>query len=612
VVRRVSALCLPCLGAAVAFVAAAVVVGAAGCAADRAASPAGAQEGGAAATAGPLFVDAAAESGLDFVHWNGASGEYYMIEILGAGAALFDYDGDGDLDAYLVQGGILGPGKTVADALRPPDGPLTDRLYRNDSVAGPDGRRRLVFTDVSEESGVAALSGGYGMGVAAGDYDGDGHVDLYLTNFGANRLLRNRGDGTFEDATAAAGVGDDGWSVPAVFFDYDGDGWLDLFVGNYVAFDFARLPICRDLAGAQDYCGPKVFPSQADRLFRNRGDGTFEDVTAAAGLTGGFGPALGVVAADLNGDELIDLYVANDARPNNLWIAQGDGTFRDEALYAGAGVDRSGRSQGSMGVDAGDFDGDGDLDLFMTHLTQETNTLYRNDGSGLFEDWSAESGLGGPSLAMTAFGAAFFDYDNDGWLDAFVANGAVTKILELVRRGDPFPLHQPNQLFRNLGPAGGGPETVRFTEVTAEAGPVFELSEVSRAAAFGDVDDDGDVDVLLTNNDGPVRLLINQVGAARPWLGVRLLAAGGRRDAHGARAAVLRGGEAELWRRVRVEGSYAAANDPRIVFGLGDRPQVEAVRVVWPGGRTEDFPGLAPGRYHTLVEGRGRAVAEAR
>jgi enediyne biosynthesis protein E4 len=585
---------------------------AAACAGEPDAAPAAAASASAGAAAGPAFVDAAASSGLDFRHWNGASGEWYMVEILGAGAALFDYDGDGDLDAYLVQGDALGPGKSVAEALRPPDGPLTDRLYRNDTVPGADGSPRIAFTDVTAESGIAALGGGYGMGVAAGDYDSDGDVDLYVTNFGPNRLLRNEGDGTFADATTAAGVGDDGWSVPAAFVDYDGDGDLDLFVGNYVRFDFDRLPVCRDLTGARDYCGPKVFPSEADRLFENRGDGTFADVTAAAGMTGGFGPALGIVAADFDGDDLVDLYVANDGEPNNLWLNQGDGTFRDEALFAGAAVDESGRSQGSMGVDAGDFDGDGDLDLFMTHLAQETNTLYRNDGSGLFEDWSAESGLGGPSLAMTAFGTAWFDYDNDGWLDVLIANGAVTKMLDLVRQGDPFPFHQPNQLFRNLGGEGGGEGNVRFAEVTAEAGPVFALSEVSRAAAFGDVDQDGDVDVLVTNNDGPARLLVNQVGAERPWLGVRLLTAAGRRDAHGARAALVRDSRAERWRRVRPDGSYAAANDPRIVFGLGDDPEVGAVRVVWPGGRVEDFPGLAARRYHTLVEGRGRAVPEAR
>jgi hypothetical protein len=315
------------------------------------------------------------------------------------------------------------------------------------------------------------------------------------------------------------------------------------------------------------------------------------------------------VAADFDGDHRTDLYVANDAAANNLWHALGGGRYEDRALLAGAAVDESGSPQGSMGVDAGDFDADGDLDLFMTHIDQETNTLYRNEGDGMFEDMSAETGLGAPSLPVTGFGTAWFDYDNDGWLDVLVANGAVTKILELVRRGDRFPLHQPNQLFRNLGPAGGGGETVRFAEVTADAGPVLALSEVSRAAAFGDVDDDGDVDVLLTNNDGPARLLVNQVGAARPWLGVRLLTAGGRRDAHGARAAVVSGGETALWRRLRAEGSYAAANDPRIVFGLGGGPEVEAVRVVWPGGGMEDFPGLAPGRYHTLVEGQGQDAA---
>ncbi|HEX2164473.1 MAG TPA: VCBS repeat-containing protein, partial [Thermoanaerobaculia bacterium] len=513
--------------------------------ADPSAAPAAAGDPGETA-AGPAFVDAAAAAGLDFVHFNGASDRWYMVEILGAGAALFDYDGDGDLDAYLVQGEMLGPGATLDDALHPPRSPLTDRLYRNDSTRGPDGRARLAFTDVSEESGVAALGGGYGMGVATGDYDDDGDVDLYVTNFGPNRLLENRGDGTFADATREAGVGDDRWSVPAAFFDYDGDGRLDLYVGNYVAFDFARLPVCRDLTGAQDYCGPKVFPSEPDRLFRNRGDGTFEDVTRAAGMTSGFGPALGAVTADFDGDHDLDLYVANDAKPNNLWLNQGDGTFRDEALFAGAALDEMGRAQGSMGVDAGDYDGDGDLDLFMTHLSQETNTLYRNDGRGLFVDWSSEAGLATPGLAGTAFGTAWFDYDNDGWLDLFVANGAVTKILSLVRQGDPFPFHQQNQLFRNLGgeAEGGEGEGIRFAEVTADAGPALALSEVSRAAAFGDVDDDGDVDVLVTNNDGPVRLLVNQVGSRRPWLGARLLAAGGVRDAHGARAAVVRGGRA--------------------------------------------------------------------
>ncbi len=566
-----------------------------------------------AAGGGPIFVDRAAELGLDFVHFNGMSGEYYMVEVLGAGGALLDYDNDGDLDVYLVQGAMLGPGKTLGDALFPPrhPPPLTDRLYRNDLEVAPDGTRVLRFTDVTAEAGLAAL--GYGMGVATGDYDNDGWTDLYLTHFGPNQLWRNRGDGTFEEVTAETGTGDDRWSVPAAFVDYDRDGWLDLFVGNYVAFDYARLPICRDLTGAQDYCGPAVFTPEPDRLFRNRGRGadgrvTFEDATAAAGLTAGFGPALGVVAADFDGDRWPDLYVANDAKPNNLWRNRGAGadrrvTFTDEALLAGCAVNAAGRAEGSMGVDAGDFDGDGDLDLFMTHLVKETNTLYLNDGRGNFDDRTADSGLGPPSLAYTAFGTAWFDYDNDGWLDLLAVNGAVTRIEGLVRQRDPYPLHQPNQLFHNLGSEGG---RVRFAEVTAEAGEVFRLSEVSRGAAFGDLDNDGDLDVLVTNNNGPARLLLNQVGAQRPWLGVRLLVGDPPRDAPGASAALLSSGRPPLWRRVRQDGSYASANDPRILFGLGDGRSVAGVRVVWPDGSEEDFDQVAPGRYTALRQGTGR------
>lgn len=551
--------------------------------------------------AGDLFRDVASEVGLRFHHFNGSSGDYDMVEILGAGAALFDCDGDGDLDIYLVQGAMLRPGKTVDEAnfpLRHP-APPSDRLFHSELAETGE----LRFTDITVASGIADLATRYGMGVTAADYDGDGSVDLYLTNFGSNQLLRNRGDCMFEEVTAEAGVEDDGWSVPAVFFDYDLDGDLDLFVGNYVEFDFARLPICRDLTGAQDYCGPKVFPPQPDRLFENRGD-TFEEVTARAGLTGGFGPALGAVAADFNGDGLPDLYVANDAKPNNLWMNRGDGTFEDQALLAGVAVNRDGSPEGSMGVDAGDFDADGDLDLFLTHLTDETNTLYRNDGSSLFEDHSAVTGLGIPSLPYTGFGTAWFDYDNDGWLDLLAVNGAVTKILSLAREGDPYPLHQPNQLFRNVGG--------HFTEITAEAGAVFELSEVSRGAAFGDVDDDGGVDVLITNNNGIARLLLNRVGGRRPWLGVRLLTTDRSRDAVGAMAAVLRDGVPTLWRRVRPEGSYAVANDPRIVFGLGDEPRHEGVRVVWPDGTVEDFPVSGGRRYVTLAQGEGRPTRASR
>ena len=595
--------------------------GEAGGADDRASAPAPAD--------GPWFRDVAAESGLDFHHFNGGTGAFHMVEILGSGAALFDYDGDGDLDAYLVQGATLEEGDTLDDALFPlrHPAPPSDRLYRNDLDRGGD----LAFTDVTAESGIADIATRYGMGVAAADHDGDGDVDLFVTNYGPDQLLENLGDGTFRDATAdaglaAAGGGDTGggdtgggntgaapdWGVPAAFFDMDGDGDLDLFVGNYVAYDLVDPPVCRDLTGAPDFCGPKAFPAQADRLWENRGDGTFREVTRAAGLTGGFGPALGAVVADLDGDRRTDLYVANDAAANNLWQNLGGGRFEDQALLAGAAVDQGGTPQGSMGVDAGDFDNDGDLDLFMTHINQETNTLYRNEGGGMFEDMSAETGIGTPSLPFTAFGTAWFDYDNDGWLDLLTVNGAVTKIPALVRAGEPYPLHETNQLFRNQGG--------RFTEVTEEAGPVFELSEVSRGAAFGDLDEDGDVDVLVTNNAGPARLLVNEVGNRNPWLGVRLVEGGGDglavRDAIGARAAVLRGGRPTLWRRVRPEGSFAVANDPRILFGLGGEDgdgesgaDVDGVRVIWADGAEEDFAVTEAGRYHTLRRGEGRAVS---
>ncbi len=577
-----------------------------------------------------VFVDRAGEAGLDFVQFNGMSGEFFMAEVTGSGGALLDVDNDGDLDVYLLQGTMLGAGKTLADAVFPPayPPPLTDRLYRNDLSADA----ALRFTDVTEQAGLVASY--YGMGVAAGDFNGDGWTDLYVTNFGPNQLLRNDGpskdgDGqvTFTDVTGEAGVGDDRWSVPATFFDYDRDGHLDLFVGNYIASDLVERTICRDFTGGLDYCGPGAFPPEPDRLFHNRGDGTFEDLTEAAGITSGspgggqmerFGGALGVVAADFNGDHWPDLYVANDSQPNNLWLNRGDGTFADEALLAGCSVNANGKAEASMGVDAGDFDGDGDLDLFMAHLSSETNTLYLNDGQGIFDDSTIDAGLGPASRLFTSFGTTWIDYDNDGWLDLITVSGAVKKIEELARRGDPFPVHQRNQLFRNLGlisapsarpgardGAGGG---IRFEEVTADAGEVFELSEVSRGAIAGDVDNDGDADVLVVNNSGPVRLLINQVGDRRHWLGLRLLGAGGRRDMLGARVAVHRGGLPTLWRRVRTDGSYASASDPRVLFGLGESTSIDSVHVDWPDGSVEQWSDLPIDRYSTLRQGSGQSV----
>ncbi len=560
-----------------------------------------------------IFADRAAAAGLDFVHFNGMSGKRYFPEIAGSGAALFDYDGDGDLDVYLVQGSMLGPGVAITGALfPPPEGEQpTDRLYRNDLTVEPAGSGTLRFTDVTAESGLTAA--GYGMGVAAGDFDNDGRMDLYVTRWGSNQLLLNLGDGTFRDVTREAGADDPRWSVSAAVLDFDRDGWLDLYVANYVDFSYAIHKDCFGPTGALDYCGPLAYQPQSDRLLHNAALGAgvrFDDVSHPTGIAGETGAGLGVTVADFDLDGRLDLYVGNDGTANHLWMNQGTGasgraTFENRALLAGCAVNREGAPEASMGVDAGDLDGDGDPDLFMSHLSDETNTLYANDGQGFFADESAESGLGAPSWTQTGFGTALFDYDNDGRLDVFVANGAVKGIERLAAAGDPYPLDQPNQLFHNLGGDAGA---VRFEDVSTVAGEVFALEEVSRGAAFGDVDNDGDADVLLVNNSGPARLLINQVGQDNPWLGLRLLDGTHPRDALGARVEVIREGKPSLWRRVRTDGSYASANDPRILVGLGDSPRVNRLRVHWLSGKVEEWREVEAGRYTTLREGTGTEV----
>jgi len=553
----------------------------------------------------PPFRDATEAVGLDFVHFNGMAGDHYFPEIMGTGGALLDYDGDGDLDLYLGQGRMFRHDQSVSEARVEPRHPLplTDRLYRNDLSVGADGTRRLRFTDVTAASGLAGPQGatGYAMGATVGDYDNDGDPDLYVTNHGPNQLWRNDGDGTFTDVTEATGTGDPRWSVPAVFVDYDRDGRLDLFVGNYVDSQVGNHKICHTHAAIPTYCSPSLFAPLPDRLYRNLGSDGFHDVTAETGVDQAYGPALGAVAADFDGDGWLDLYVGNDGQPNQLWINRQGKGFRDDALLSGSALSAEGKPQASMGVDAADFDGDGDLDLFMTHLDRETNTLYVNDGTGMFTDRTVELGLAQASKRYTGFGTSWFDYDNDGDLDILVVNGEVDAIGELHRAGDPFPYSQPNQLFENVGDG-------RYREVTPEAGPAFEVSEVSRGALFGDLDNDGDLDVVITNNSGPARVLINQVGQDRPWLGLRLLTGDPGRDALGARVELVRKGAATLVRRLRTDGSYASANDPRVLFGLGEQTAVDRLRVRWPDGRVEEFPATEPGRYSTLRQGSGRSA----
>ncbi len=559
------------------------------------------------APGGPaLFIEVAAATGLDFRHWNGMSGELYYAEMMGSGAALFDYDNDGDIDVYLVQGGSLGA--EADDPAFPPPGPLPlkDRLFRNDLTVDAEGRRQLHFSDVTDASGLESV--GYGMGVTAADFDNDGWTDLYVTNLEGNQLFRNRGPGTaghqpvtFENVTEESATGIRRWSVPAVAFDYDRDGWLDLFIGNYVDFSAAANIRCTDELGLPNYCGPLAFVPQPDLLLRNQGDGNFTDVSSEAGIRGEYGGCLGAVAADFDGDGWLDLYVANDGMPNQLWINRQDGGFENRALFAGAAVSGEGHPEASMGTAAADFDADGDEDLFIAHLRRETNTIYVNDGRAQFEDRSAVSGLGSPSLSMTAFGTGWLDYDNDGRLDLLTVNGAVKVIKRLSLAGDRFPLHQRNQLFRNRGDGS-------FEDVTARAGEVFELSEVSRGAAFGDVDNDGDIDVLINNNSGQARLLLNQVGQDRPWIGLRLVDEAGKRDLLGAKAGVIRAGTT-LWRRVGTNGSYGSSSDPRLLFGLGDDDTVSKIVVEWPDGRSEQWSADAVKvrTYTTLRQGTGRA-----
>jgi len=540
---------------------------------------------GTTATNAEWFTDRAREAGLDFIHFNGMSGKFYQPEIMAPGVALFDFDNDGDLDVYLVQGEMLGEAGSAAQ--------LGDRLYRNDLEIKPDGSRTLRFTDVTAASGIRAR--GYGMGVAVGDIDNDGWLDLYLTGFGRNQMFRNNGDGTFADVSKQSGTDDpESWGVPATFFDFDRDGLADLFVGDYLNYSLKNDVPCFSNAGQRDYCRPHVYRPQPNHLYRNLGGGNFADMTIAAGLGRPFGGALGAVAADVNNDGWPDLFVANDEQENQLWINQRNGTFIDTAVPAGVALGPNGERKANMGVDAGDFDNDGDDDLFVTELINQGSSLYVNNGSGVFEEQGSRLGVRRPSLPFTGFGTAWIDVDNDGQLDLVSVNGDVN------RNGspgnnptDPFPLGQRKLLFRN---AGG-----RFEDATRQAGSAFQVVEASRGAAFGDVDNDGDTDVLVGNGAGRTRLLINNVGSGNHWLGVRLVT--NSKSLVGARVAVTRSSGPTRWRHARADGSYASANDPRVLVGLAQSSEKPRVRVIWPDGRSEEWPQVDIDRYVTLTEG---------
>jgi hypothetical protein len=530
------------------------------------------------ASAGAWFEEIAARAGIDFVHTSGHQSKHSLPEIMGGGVALFDLDNDGLLDLYFVQSG----------SLVDPSAGRGNRVYRN--------RGDGTFEDVTERSGGGAH--GYGMGVAAGDFDNDGFTDLYVTNYGHNVLLRNDGHGHLVDVTAKAGVASAGWSTSAAFLDVDGDGALDLFVAHYLGWRPSAEVECFSLTGVPDYCSPASYdlPS-AGTLYRNNGDGTFTDVSSRAGILAAVGNGLGVVAGDFNGDGRIDIFVANDRTPNQLWINEGGGRFREAALSMGSALDQDGTAKSGMGVDAVDVDDDGDLDLLVVNLDGESDSFFRNRG-GFFNDDTAAVGLRTASRPFTRFGAGFVDFDNDGYLDLYEANGRVGLQSE---RYSSDPYAEPSLLFRGLP----GP---RFQEVMPRGGTARPLIATSRAAAFGDIDNDGAVDVVVVNRDSRPFLLHNVVpNVVKPrghWITLRVIDDHGR-DALGAQV-IVKAGARTIRRDVRASYSYLASNDPRVHIGLGQDTAAHDVAIRWPDGISETFAGVPADRISVLRRGSGR------
>ena len=564
------------------------------------------------------MVDATNQAGIDFEHVHGGTSERYMVETMGSGLALADLDGDGWLDAYFVQQGPT-PG-FVAEA----PVALSDRLFRS--------RQDGTFTDSTASAELDER--GYGMGVAAGDYDNDGFVDLYVTNFGPNRLLRNNGDGTFSRAGQQAGVEDDLWGTSTAWSDIDSDGDLDLYVANYVDFGWDNHQFCGDARSQRSaYCHPDVYNALPDRLYLNRGDGTFVEIGEAAGIANTReGKGLGVVFGDFDDDGDSDIYVANDSTPNFLYINNGDTTFTDDAFLAGVGFNEDGRTEAGMGTDWGDFNSDGRLDVVVTNLTLETNTLYRNLGGGTFVDESFAAGIGEPSLLWVDFGTNWIDVDNDTDLDLFVANGHIIdnirefqgEVVGSALENRSYP--QANHLFVNNGQG-------HLDEEHARAGSGMALIKVSRGSAIGDLDNDGDLDVVVSNSNQTADVLRNDGDSdSGNWIQVRLVGRAANHSAAGARlfvrtleaarsdqtltplpsrpetvtpaTAVSRQASRQLIREVTAGSSYCSTSDVRLHVGLGNAQRAE-LSVRWPGGELETLGNLQSGRFYLVHEGRG-------
>ncbi len=520
-------------------------------------------------------------SGLDFRHSTGKTGRFHLPEMETGGVGLIDYDGDGWLDVICIDGGSLDPAKPA---------PPRHRLYRN--LGG------WKFADVTEKAGFVCPDG-YGMGCTVGDFDGDGWPDIYVTQLGGNHLFRNNGDGTFSDVTARAGVAVNSWSTSAAFVDYDGDGHLDLMVVNYVRWSPSVEMECSGSGGRRDYCSPLNYHAPAPAvLFHNRGDGTFEDVTTAAGLSKAYGNGLGIATGDFDHDGRVDLYVANDAMPNQLWLNQGNGRFVEDAALRGCALNALGVPRAGMGVVAVDLLQRGWLDLFVTHLAGEGNGLFLNQGGNFLDSVTPDGPMAG-STAHTGFGVAFADFDNDGECDLYVSNGRVRLGVDQPDPAEPYA--EASTLHRGLGRG-------RFAEVP-RAGLASPRLAVARGLAAGDLDNDGAIDLVVAERDGPVRLLRNRAATGHHWVELRLLDAAG----HETRNAIVRfeSGATTHWRQDQPNQGYCSSNDPRIHVGLGTVGEAGHAWIRWSDGKSEDFGPLATDRLHVLRAGTGRPAVGA-